>query len=87
MLWALERSHDLSQLSGLIVGQFTSMKDNDIPFGSNIHQIFLQHFEKYGIPVCFDFPGGHEESNFSIILGSSVIMDIKLDNTGFEFLK
>jgi muramoyltetrapeptide carboxypeptidase len=85
MLWALERSHDLSQLSGLIVGQFTSMKDNDIPFGSILQQIILQHFEKYGIPVCFDFMGGHEEANYSLMMGSLTGMDVGGDKAGVEF--
>jgi muramoyltetrapeptide carboxypeptidase len=79
MLWALERSHNLSQLNGLIVGQFTSLKDNDIPFGISLQQMFLQHFEKYGFPVCFDFPGGHDSTNKALILGSQVLMDIKED--------
>ena len=86
MLWALERSHDFSQLSGLIVGQFTSMKDNEIPFGSSLHQIFLQHFEKYGIPVCFDFPGGHEEINFPLIFGSLNRMELDVKDSKIEFL-
>jgi len=86
MLWAMERCHDLSNLSGLIVGQFSSIKDNDIPFGSSLQLIFLQHFEKYGIPICFDFPGGHEESNFSLLLGSLTIMDVGNNNNIVEFL-
>ena len=85
MLWALERSHNLSQLSGLIVGQFTSMKDNDIPFGSTLQQIILQHFEKYGIPVCFDFMGGHEENNYTLMLGGLMVMDVGGDKVVVEF--
>jgi muramoyltetrapeptide carboxypeptidase len=49
MLWAMERSHDLFQLKGIIIGQFSLIKDNEIPFGYSLHEIFRQHFEKYNI--------------------------------------
>jgi muramoyltetrapeptide carboxypeptidase len=84
MLWALERSHDLSQLSGLIVGQFTSLKDNDIPFGFSLQEIVLQHFEKYGIPVSFDFPGGHEGTNFPLVMGNLIGLDVGTEKTEIE---
>ena len=86
MLWALERSHDLSQLNGMVIGQFSSIKDNDIPFGFSLHQIFLQHFEKYGFPVCFDFPAGHDDPNYTLILGNGLLLDIKPDQTHIEIL-
>lgn len=85
MLWALERSHNLSQLSGVIVGQFSSMKDNDIPFGFSLPQIILQHFEKFGIPICFDFPGGHDEVNYTLIIGGVVGLDVGGEQVGIEF--
>jgi muramoyltetrapeptide carboxypeptidase len=86
MLWALERSHDLFQLKGVIVGQFTQLKDNEIPFGFTLDDSIRQHFEKYNIPVCYDFPAGHGDVNWPLILGSQLIMDVKSDHTNIEFL-
>jgi muramoyltetrapeptide carboxypeptidase len=36
MLYALKRAGKLNNLAGLIVGGFTEMKDNDIPFGFTV---------------------------------------------------
>ncbi len=41
MMWNLKRSGKLTNLKGLIVGSFTEMKDNDIPFGQTAEQIIM----------------------------------------------
>nr|WP_067056647.1 LD-carboxypeptidase [Mucilaginibacter sp. L294] len=70
MLRALKRAGKLKNLSGLIVGGFTDLKDNDIPFGQTLPQIVMDVVADYSYPVCFDFPAGHVPDNCSLILGT-----------------
>ena len=76
MLRNLKRAGKLQNLAGLIVGGFTDVKDNDIPFGQTIPQIVMEVVKEYNYPVCFDFPAGHIPDNRSLILGRMVNMDI-----------
>ena len=72
MMWILKRSGKLSRLKGLIVGGFTDLKDNDIPFGKTALEIIREHVSGYVYPVCFDFPAGHIDDNHALVLGKTV---------------
>ncbi|SDE79698.1 muramoyltetrapeptide carboxypeptidase [Mucilaginibacter pineti] len=72
MLRNLKRAGKLSKLAGLIVGGFTDIKDNDIPFGQTVPEIVMDVVNEYAYPVCFDFPAGHIPDNCSLILGKKV---------------
>jgi len=65
----LDRAGKLKNLAGLIVGGFSEVKDNDIPFGQTVAEIVMDVAAGYGYPICFDFPAGHIPDNQSIILG------------------
>lgn len=75
MMWFLKRSGKLKNLRGLIVGGFTDLKDNEIPFGSRIEEIVLEHVEGFDYPVCFDFPAGHITDNHALVLGREVTIE------------
>jgi len=79
MLWTLKLSGKLSQLSGLIVGGFTNLKDNDIPFGKSIEEIVLEKVREFNYPVCFNFPAGHFNNNFAIPFGVSAELSVEKD--------
>jgi muramoyltetrapeptide carboxypeptidase len=72
MMWNLKRAGKLSKLKGLIVGSFTDMKDNDIPYGQTVEEIIREHVQEYNYPVCFNFPAGHVDDNQALILGKTV---------------
>lgn len=72
MMIALKRARKLEGLKALIVGGFTEIKDNEIPFGKNYIDIILEHCSGYNFPIFFDFPVGHIEDNRSLILGANV---------------
>lgn len=80
MLYTLKRAGKLANLAGLIVGGFTSIKDNDIPFGYTVPQIVMNVVEEYNYPVCFDFPAGHIPDNNAIVLGSQITLEVSTDN-------
>jgi muramoyltetrapeptide carboxypeptidase len=72
MLRCLDRAGKLKSLAGLVVGGFTDVKDNDIPFGQTAPEIIMDIVQQYNYPVCFDFPAGHIPDNCSLILGRKV---------------
>lgn len=76
MIRLLNRSGKLRNLAGLIVGGFTEIKDNDIPFGQTVPEIIMDVVNDYNYPVCFDFPAGHIPDNNSLIFGKRLSLSI-----------
>lgn len=69
MLITLKRAGMLENLSGLVCGGFTELKDTDRPFGSTLQEIVLEKVNEHNFPVCFGFSAGHLEKNFPVMLG------------------
>jgi muramoyltetrapeptide carboxypeptidase len=76
MVRALHRAGKLKNLAGLIVGGFTDIKDNDIPFGQTVPGIIMEIVKDYEYPVCFEFPAGHIPGNNSLILGRLANLEV-----------
>ena len=76
MIISLKRSGLFFNLKGLIIGSFTKILDNEIPFGKNIENIILEYTQEYNYPICFDFPSGHIDNNMSILFGVNSVLDI-----------
>ena len=60
----------IDHLKGLIVGGFTEMEDTDRPFGQTIEEIISDKVKEYSYPVCFNFPAGHQDINYTLTLGA-----------------
>jgi len=77
MIMQMKRAGHLAQLRGLIVGQFTEMTDNAVPFGKSAEEIILDAVSAYDYPVAFDAPIGHVEVNMAVFHGrkSGLIID------------
>lgn len=71
MMNNLRLSGVLSQISGLIVGQFTAYEE-DVSLGNTVYQLIQNYVSSYDYPVCFNFPVGHVAKNYPLILGSQV---------------
>jgi muramoyltetrapeptide carboxypeptidase len=85
MMIQLKLAGKLDNLAGLVVGDFTEMKDNQSPFGKSVEEIILDTVKEFDYPVFFGFPGGHDKKNLALLLGkvwelkvSSVISTIEL---------
>jgi muramoyltetrapeptide carboxypeptidase len=85
MMWNLKRSGKLTNLKGLIVGSFTEMKDNDIPFGQTAEQIIMEHVNEFDYPVCFNFPAGHINDNRALIFGRKVNILVEEQNVSLTY--
>lgn len=81
MLWNLKRSGMLAGLAGLIIGSFkTKADDPEETFGKSIYEIVLEKVRNYPYPVCFDFPVGHQRSNFALKCG--VMHELRITQAG-----
>ena len=69
MLMHLKRAGKMAGLKALIVGGFTDMEDTERPFGQTIEQIIWDKVKEYNYPVCFNFPVGHQDINYTLTLG------------------
>lgn len=69
MMIQLKRAGMLQNLSGLIIGGFTDIKDTVRTFGQTAEQVIAAHISQYKYPVCFDFPASHDEANYALKIG------------------
>jgi muramoyltetrapeptide carboxypeptidase len=79
MMQNLKRSGLLSQISGLIVGGMTNMKDNAVPFGKTAEEIIFEVVKDLNIPIAFNFPAGHAETNLPLIFGETAHLSVTLN--------
>ncbi len=87
MMMQLKRSGKLENLSGLIIGHFSKMKnlDESNPFGKNAYEIIAGAVSEYDYPVCYGFPAGHEPDNCSLIIGEKVKLTVTDNRTEINF--
>jgi muramoyltetrapeptide carboxypeptidase len=85
MMMQLKRSGKLRNLAGMIVGGFTKMKDNEIPFGKNALEIVHEHVKDYGYPLAFGFPAGHIADNRALIMGREVSLAVNKAGSSIRF--
>jgi muramoyltetrapeptide carboxypeptidase len=85
MLWTLKRAGKLSKLKGLIIGGFTNLKDNKIPFGMSMVELVKEIAGEYGYPITFDFPAGHIDNNYTLILGKNVYLKVAKDKVTLAY--
>jgi len=85
MLWALKRAGKLRKLKGLIVGGFSSMKDNDPAFGQSVEEIVWDKVKEYDFPVAFGYPAGHIDDNHALILGRKVTLTTTTESVSLQY--
>ena len=63
------------QISGLVVGQFTDI-DEDDSFNGGVYGVISEAVKGYDIPVCFNFPAGHVDNNQPLMLGAKYKLEV-----------
>jgi muramoyltetrapeptide carboxypeptidase len=86
MMISLRLAGKLDRLAGMIVGQFTEVKDNEDPFGATVEEIVLNAVRDYDFPVCFRFPAGHEQPNLPLILGETYQLTVSPESCTLEMI-
>ncbi|MFT5818961.1 MAG: muramoyltetrapeptide carboxypeptidase [Crocinitomix sp.] len=84
MFYALKKAGKLAQISGIIVGGLSNMKDSEVPFGCSVEEVIQQHIAPLNIPLCFNFPAGHMLDNRALIIGQKATLSVGEDNVTFE---
>lgn len=82
MLLNLKRAGKLDKLEALLVGSFTDMQDTERPFGQTVEEIVWDKVKEYDYPVAFNFPCGHQEVNYTLMLGGRY--ELKINSSGSE---
>ena len=85
MVQNLELREVFRKVSGLVVGSFSGMHDNTIPFGRSSYEIIAERAAKYGVPTLFAFPAGHEISNHPLIFGRESTLTVKEVGASLRF--
>ncbi|MDH4472460.1 MAG: LD-carboxypeptidase [Fluviicola sp.] len=80
MLQTFKLAGVLDQISGLIVGGMSDMKDTAAPTGWTVEELVLTHFKYRKIPIAFDAPIGHIDDNRAVICGAQARLAITDDN-------
>jgi muramoyltetrapeptide carboxypeptidase len=76
MLLHLHRSGQLAGLAGLVVGHFSQMRDNTVPFGQTAYEIIDHYAQRYSFPVGYGFPVGHEADNHALLVGRRATLTV-----------
>jgi len=86
MMRTLKRKGKLKELKALIVGGFTELGEEPIPFGQTPEAVIGSLVEEYGYPVCYQFPVGHIPDNRAMLLGAQVRLDIGERDVHFQYI-
>jgi muramoyltetrapeptide carboxypeptidase len=85
MLTQLKRAGKLTDLSGLVVGYMSALKETELPFGESIHEIIMNGVNQYFYPVGFNLPIGHEDPNLAWIEGAAGKLKITHEESTLTF--
>ena len=69
-----------AQISGLVVGQFTDIDDDD-SFSGGVYGVIRDAVKDYNIPVCFNFPAGHVDNNQPLKMGANYKLEVLKDKS------
>lgn len=84
MMQNLRISGALSQISGLIVGQFSDTEE-DPDMNATIYEIIAGAVKDYTYPVCFNFSAGHVDDNYPLLLGANIALDVNRHGSKVSF--
>lgn len=75
MFCHLKNTGILNQISGLIIGSFSDMKDSETrPFGFSLEDIILEHTDNINIPILSGAPFGHEDRLITLPIGAPAVL-------------
>lgn len=85
MLMQQKRSGKFENLAGLLLGGFTDMRDNEIPYGKTALEIIKEQVEEYDFPVAYNFPAGHVDDNRALFLGREIELRVEESSSSVIF--
>jgi muramoyltetrapeptide carboxypeptidase len=86
MLVQLKRAGKFKNVSAVLVGHMSEMKDTEFSFGEEMEAIFLHHLSALDIPLAFNFPSGHENPNIAWAEGAWASVSITSPTSTLHYL-
>ena len=86
MMVQLKRTGKLNNLSGLIIGHMTDIKDTELKFGESVEEIIRNNTSSFQYPIAFNFPIGHENPNLAWMHGSMAKLNVTEDHSSLTYL-
>ena len=65
----LRRCGLLEKIGGLVLGQFSDMRDSGTPFGFSFEDIIAEHTAGLDIPIVTNAPFGHDTDLYAMPIG------------------
>ncbi len=81
MIINLKQSKKFDRLRGLILGYFTEIKNTTPNYGMEAIEIIKFYTKSYDFPIVSNFPAGHEATNFPLIMGRNISLEVKKEET------
>jgi len=85
MLIHLKRAGKLDNLAGIIIGDFSNMKDHKDSFGAEAMEIISRNLAGLNIPIAYGFPLGHEKQNLPVYCGVEAAFEVTAESTSLSF--
>ncbi|MGC1632330.1 MAG: LD-carboxypeptidase [Gelidibacter sp.] len=85
MLQSLKRAGYFDNCNGVIVGDFSNVRVNTTPWGSDIEQLILDALSDYDFPIAFKMHAGHEDDNRAIIFGRNMELKVTKEQSTVVF--
>lgn len=76
MMIQLKNAGLLSDIKGLVMGGFTSLKDEWTDIGQDIVSMVESYVPNTTIPICYDFPISHELPNYAVKEGVDYYLEV-----------
>lgn len=86
MLQNMERTGVLKRAKAVIIGYMTRINGLERFGVDSAEELMAQYTRKYGIPVIFGFPAGHQTPNVALYMGRQVRVTVDEGGARVEFL-
>lgn len=81
----LAQSRLAPAIAGIVLGDFTELEDNEIPWGETVLEMALRHFP--GIPIASDLPIGHAENNEPFVQRAMAKLHVSSESAELKFIE
>lgn len=85
MIQSMKLAGKFDKLAGLIVGQISDTKDGATPYGMSAYEIVNNALKEYDFPIIYNFPSGHSNPNYPLLLNSEIEIEVEKNRVIFKY--
>jgi len=86
MLNKLRRIGKLQNLMGVIIGDFSNVRDSNGYFTRSLNELIYSYFQHISGPVLFGYPGGHERRNIPLFFNQRARIEVLTESILIQYL-